>query len=56
MIFDVLNAATNDRYADDDDIRLVILGGYALFSKHNLISSSGKHIENIDLTHIASLM
>ena len=56
MNFDVLHAASNDRYADNDDIRLVNLGGNALFSKYNLTSSSGKHIENIEHGHIASLM
>ena len=27
--FDVLHAATNNRYADDDDIRIINLGGIA---------------------------
>ena len=54
--FDVLDAATNNRYADGNDIRLVNLGPIALFSKYKLTTSSGKHLENIDHAHIVSLM
>ena len=54
--FDVLHAATNNRYADGDDIRLVYLGPIALFSNYKLTSSSRKHLENIDHAHIVSLM
>ena len=32
--FDVLHAASNDRYADRNDMRLVNLGPIALFSDH----------------------
>ena len=56
LIFDVLHAATNNRYADGNDIRLVNLGPISLFSNYKLTTSSGKHIENIDHAHIVSLM
>ena len=54
--FDVLKAATSNRYADADDIRLINLGPIALFSNYRLTTSSGKHLENIDQAHIACLM
>ena len=54
--FNVLHAATNNRYEDDNDIRLVNLGPIALFSNYRLTTSSWKHFENIDHAHIISLM
>ena len=54
--FDVLKAATNNRYADADDIRLINLGPIALFSNYILTTNSGKNLENIDHAHIVSLM
>ena len=54
--FDVLHTATNSRYADGNDIRLINLGPIALFSNYKLTTSSGKHLENIDHAHIVSLM
>ena len=54
--FDVLKAATSNRYADSDDIRLMNLGPIALFSNYKLTTSSGKLLENIDHAHIVSLM
>ena len=54
--FDVLHAATNNRYADGNDIMLVNLGFIGLFSTYKLTTSSGKHLENIDHAHIVSLM
>ena len=54
--FDVLHAATNNRYVDGNDIRLVNLGPIALFSNYKLTTISGKDIENIDHAHIVSLM
>ena len=54
--FDVLHAATNNRYANNNEIRLVNLGPVGLFSNYKLTTSSGKHIENIDHAHIVSLM
>ena len=56
LSFDVLHAATNNRYVDGIDIRLVNLGPIALFSNYKLTTSSGKHLENIDHAHIVSLM
>ena len=54
--FDVLHAATNDRFIDGDDIRLVNEGPIALFSNYKLQSSSGKHIEEINHAHIVCLL
>ena len=54
--FDVLHAATNNRYADGNDIGLVNLGSIGLCSNYKLTTSSGKHLENIDHSHIVSLM
>ena len=53
--FDLLHAATNNRYVDGNEIRLVNLGPIALFS-YKLTTSSGKHIEDISHAHIVSLM
>ena len=54
--FDVLHAATNNRYVDGTNIRLVNLGPIGLFSNYKLTTFSGKHLENIDHAHIVSLM
>ena len=54
--FDVLQAATDNRYVDANDIRLVNLGPIALFSNYKLTTSSGKHLEKISHAHIVSLM
>ena len=54
--FDVLRADNSNRYIDNNDIRLVNLGSIALFSNYKLTTSSGKHLENIDHSHIVSLM
>ena len=54
--FDVVHAANNNRYADNNDIRLVNLGPVALFSNYKLTTSSGKHLEDINHAHIVSLM
>ena len=54
--FDVLQAATGNRYADANDIRLVNLGPIALFSNYKLTTSSGKHLEEISHAHIVSLV
>ena len=54
--FDVLHAATNNRYVDGNDIRLVNLGSIGLFSNYKLTTSPGKHLENNDHAHIVSLM
>ena len=54
--FDVLHGVNNNRYANNNEIRLVNLGPIALFSNYKLTTSLGKHIENIDHAHIVSLM
>ena len=54
--FDVLHAGNNNRYVDNNDIRMVNLGPIGLFSNYKLTTSSGKHLENIDHAHIVSLM
>ena len=54
--FDVLQPATDNRYVNDNDIRLVNLGPIALFSNYKLTTSSGKHLEEISHAHIVSLM
>ena len=53
---DVLKAATSNRYADADDIRLINLGPIGLFSSYKLTTSSGKRLENIDHAQIVSLL
>ena len=54
--FDVLHAATNNRYADNNDIKLVNLGPIALISKYMLTTSLRKHLENIEHGHSACLL
>ena len=54
--FDVLQAAPGNRYADANDIRLINRGVIALFSIYILTTSSGKHLEEIILAHVISLM
>ena len=55
IVFNALQAATNNRYVDANDIRLVNLGPIALFSNYKLTTSSGKHLEEISHAHIVSL-
>ena len=54
--FDVLHAATNNRYVDGNDVRSANLGPIALFSIYKLTTSSGKHIEDVSHAHVVSLM
>ena len=54
--FDVLQAVTGNRYVDGADIRLVNLAVIALFSIYKLTTSSGKHLEEINHSHIVFLM
>ena len=54
--FDVLQAATNNRYVDANDIRLVNLGPISLLSNYKLTTSSNKHLEEVSHAHIVSLM
>ena len=56
MNFDVLNAATNNRYVDNDNIWLINLAAIALFSNFKSTTSSGKHLENIDHAHLVLLL
>ena len=53
---DVLHAATSNRYVDGNDISLVNLGPVALFSIYRLVTSSGKHIEEVNHARIVCLM
>ena len=53
---DVLYAASNDRYADGNDIWLVNLGPIALFSNYKFTTTSGKHLEDITHAHIVLVM
>ena len=54
--FDVLNAATINRYVDGNDIRLVDLGPIALMSFYNLSNISGNHLEDVGHAHILCLV
>ena len=54
--FDVLHAASNDRYVDNNDKRLDILAPLALFTNYKMTTSSGKHLEVNKYAHIVSLM
>ena len=54
--FDVLHAATNNRYSDGDNIGLVNLGRIALLSNYKLTTTSGKHLEEISHAHNVSLI
>ena len=55
LIFDVLHTATNNKYADGNDIGLVNLGPITLFSNYKLTTSSGKPLETFDHARIVSL-
>ena len=54
--FDVLHAATNNRYIGGVDLRLATECPIALFKNYKLQSSSGKHIEEINRAHRVCLM
>ena len=54
--FDVTHAATNNRYLDDNDIRIINLAPIALLSNCKLTMSSRKHLEDISHAHDVSLM
>ena len=56
LTFDVLHAATSNRYVDNNDVKLVNRGPIALFSNYKLTTSSGKHLEDIINAHIVSLL
>ena len=54
--FDVLPAATGNRYADNSDLGMVKLGPIALYSNSKLTTSKGKHLKDITLAHNVSLL
>ena len=54
--FEVIKRADNSRYANGNDIRLVNLGPFALFSNSKLTTSSGKQLEDISHAYLVSLM
>ena len=54
--FDVLHAASGNKHADIQDIRLVLLRSIALFSNYKLTTSGGNHLEDISHAHIVSVM
>ena len=54
--FNVLHAATNNRYANDNDRRLVSLDPIALFGSYKFTTSSGKNLEKNSHAHFVSLM
>ena len=54
--FDIVHAATNNRYVDDNYIRLVNLSPIGLLKNYKLTTSSGKHLGDISHAHIVSLM
>ena len=54
--FDVVHAATNNRYVHGNDVRLVNLGSIVLFSNYKLTTLLGKHLKDISHAHIVSLM
>ena len=56
LYFDVLHAATGNRYADSRDIRLVNLSALDLFSKYKRKTSSAKHLEEFSHAHFVSLI
>ena len=54
--FDVLNAATGNKYVDNTDIRLVNLRPIVFFGNYKLTTSSGEHLEDVSHAYIVSLM
>ena len=54
--FDVLHSAIGNRYANRNDIRLVVLSLLAFFSNFKLTISSGKQLEDSSHSHIVSLV
>ena len=53
--FEVLHPATNNRYVNGNDIKLVNLGPIALISNYLITTSSGKQLGKIDHAPIVSL-
>ena len=56
LYFDVLRAATGNRYADNNDIRLINPESIALFSIYKLTKKSKKYLEDNSFGHIVSVM
>ena len=54
--FDVLDSARNNRYKENDDIRLVNMAPVGSFSIYKLTTSSEKHLEKILNAQIACLV
>ena len=54
--YDVIQAASNNRYVDNNNKRLVISGPIGLFNNYKLTTSPGEHFEKIEHAHIACLM
>ena len=54
--FEVIKKADDSRCGNGNDIKLINLGPIALFSNFKLTTSSGKHLEDISLAHIVSLL
>ena len=54
--FEVIKSAENSRFADGNDISLIILGPFSLFSNFKLTTYSGKHLEGTSHAHLVSLM
>ena len=52
--FEVLKQ-NNTRYVDNDQISLVNFGPIALFNVAELVTGSGKHLENVDNLHAVCL-
>ena len=48
-------SAALDRHVNDDEMKLIILGPFVLFSGLSLTSGSGEEIEEIDEVHITCL-
>ena len=56
IYFEVLHSAAKNRYADDNDIRLLNLGTIALFSKYKLATGGEKYLKDISHAHIGFLL
>ena len=50
--FELIKKADNSRYANGNDLRLVILGPEALLSNFELTTSIGKQLEEICHSHL----
>ena len=54
--FDVIHAATGNRYVNGNDASLVNLSPFALFNSYKLTTIRGKLLEDISHAHIVSLL